>query len=308
LAEQHPPDLLELANGQVRAAHALREDLLAVLFPHGDVPPSELLQTRVKLKLLALIDGIERQLLGQSGEQRSWEMLARSGLLREKALVHFALARIAEERIVRTMQAAGASPLAQLPAKLLQNDNVIIAEMAGRLLQAEANSSDETLYLRLNAEMLHLLVWRVVAVLQQSALVDGLSLTENAKLMLAAHNPDADLSSAARKLAFFLGPDYREALLQPEKSGLSLFVANLSQSSGVDSDLIYRLIHEGTLEPLALMLRANDRDAEQLSRIIATLRGMKHEMSAELIERFAGVDAVDARAAISGWQSEGSAS
>jgi hypothetical protein len=307
LAEQHPPDFLEMANGQVRAAHALRDDLLAVLFPHGDVPPSELLQTRVKLKLLALVDGIERQLLGQSGEQRSWEMLARSGLLREKALVHFALARIAEERILRSMQVAGATTLAQLPARLLQSDNPNIAEMAGKLLQAEAKSSDDMLYLRLNAEMLHLLVWRVVAVLQQSALVDNQALTENAKAMLAAHDPDVDQSSAARKLAFFLGPDYREELLQPEKAGLSLFVAGLSQSSAMDSDLVYRLLYEGALEPLALLLRANDRDIEQLKQISLVLRGKEHDMSAELVERFAGVDAVDARAAISGWKSEGSA-
>jgi hypothetical protein len=302
LAEQRPEEFLEMANGQVRAAYALRDDLLAVLFPHGDTLPSELLQTRVKLKLLALVDGIERQLIGESLKQRSWGTLSRSGLLREKALIHFALARIAEERIHRNLQAAGASSLAQLPARLMGDDNANLAEMARKLLQAERNNDDSSLYLTLDPEILHILTWRVVAALQQQG-DDGETILANAKAMLAAHDDDANPANAARKLVFFLGPDYREALLRPEIAGLHLFVAGISQSSGLDSDLLFRLIDEARVEPLALLLRGNGVDPEQIDRAMVLLRGAQASLSPELLSQYAAIDPIDARSAIANWQS-----
>lgn len=308
MAEQAPVDFLEMANGQVLAAHALCDDLLAMLFPYSEVPPSELLQTRVKLKLLALVDGIERQLLPETqGTQRSWDVLARSGLLREKILVHFALARIAEERIEHKMQVAGVSPLAQLPAKLLRDENANLAEMARKLLQAERSRADDQLYLRLNAETLHMLCWRIVAVLQQTDMHDQDTLATNAKALLAGYTADADLAAAARKLAFFLGADCRDALTDPEIAGLHLFIAALSQFGGADSDLLYRLIGEASAESLALVLRASDVDAEKINPVAAILQGSVPALSAGQIAQYAALDPVDARAAVSAWQSEWSA-
>jgi hypothetical protein len=304
LADYDADDCVKMADGQVRAAYALRDDLLAVLFPHGDGLPSELLQTRVKLKLLALVDGIERQLLpSAAGKQQSWEPLARSGLLREGALVHFALARIAEQHVLRNMQASGISPLAQLPAELGRHDNKQLSVMARKLLQAEQADSDEQLFLRLPGELLHTLCWRVVAALQESETAD---LVEKAKALLAAHDPDNDPASVARKLVFFLGTDYRAELADPRRAGLHLFIASICQKSGVDSDLLYRLFAESSVQPLLLLLKAQAVAVDALPAILSVLRRSDDmEISPLLADVYASLDPIDARVAIACWVAEG---
>ena len=103
----NPEDAVTLATGQVVATHALRDDLMAVLFPRGGELPSELLQSRVKLKLQALTSGIERALLPRGPEQlQSWSLLSESGLLREPALIDFALSRIAEDKLLQNIKLA----------------------------------------------------------------------------------------------------------------------------------------------------------------------------------------------------------
>jgi hypothetical protein len=303
-----PEDYLAMAISQVDAAHALRDDLLSALFPRGVTPPSELLQTRVKLKLLSLVDGIERELTGNTDHQtRSWETLAQSGLLREKRLVHFALARIAEDQIrsnMHAMNGASAIVLGQLPTVLLAHENERLADMGRSLLNAEhlAYSGDEHLYRRLPDDQLHLLCWRIVAVLQQANAADDKELVARGQGLLAAHQIDQNPANIARKLVFFLGSDHRETLMDPRKAGLQLFVATLVQEYSLDADLVLRLFHESSPAPLLLMLKGVAVSVEQLPGFMAILRGTRSEdLTHDLIETYGALNTIEARAAISHW-------
>jgi hypothetical protein len=302
----NPNDYLEKASGQVRAANALRDDLLAVLFPRGSTMPSELLQTRVRLKLLALVASIEKHLLGaDTGSVRSWDILSQSGLLREPTLIHFALARVAEDKLKQNMQsAAGVSLLSQLSARLLNHENNRLADMATKLLNAD-QLGDEYLYQRLDGEHLHQLCWRIVAVLQQDVDVDDKALVAKAEALLSEHSGDRNAAVIARKLVFFLGGEHREMLLDPSASGSQLFIASLCEEYGLESDLVYRLIAEASTAPLLLMLKGKAVAVEQLPGILAVLRGSHDDASPDLGNIYALLDPVEARATVKSWAEEG---
>jgi hypothetical protein len=298
-------DYLEAATSQVRAAFALRDDLLAVLFPRGETAPSELLQTQVKLKVLALVNSIERRLLGTADSTtHSWDMLAKAGLLREVSLIQFALARIAEDQITRNIQAAGdAMILSQLPTRLLAHDNEHLAEMARKLINAEqrVRQSDAQLYHGLDSENLHLLAWRVVAALQQHSR-DKEKLVNKANALLSEHDGTQNPFAIARKLVFFLGSEHNKSLIDPRKAGLSLFVAALAQNYGLDSDLLLRLIGETSAGPLLLMLKGNGVAVEQLPAILSVLRGSAQaDTSPDLGSIYSMIDPINARATVAGW-------
>jgi hypothetical protein len=307
----NPEDYLDGATSEVRAAHALRDDLLAVLFPHGTALPTEMLQTQVKLKLQALVSGIEIAIGGESSSvdshESSWELLARSGLLREKALIDFALARVAEDRLQkRLMASSGVSLLAQLPTTLLSHENAKIAEMANALLRAEQRAlADDRMYTRVDPAQLHLLVWRIVAALQEIAGTENLEHAARAQGLLDAHDGEADPATIARKLAFFLGPDRRNDLLDPRKAGLQLFVAGIAQEFGLPTNMLFRLMGEASVAPLLLMLRGAGVPIEQLPATLTALRGSDGvDESPNLAEIYGAIDPVDARAQIDSWLDE----
>jgi hypothetical protein len=302
----NPEDYLAKASNDVRVARGLRDDLLAVLFPHGAALPSELLQTRVKIKLLALVEGIERRLLGSAEPSaQSWDILARSGLLREPALIHFALARIAEEKTARNMQQVSISALSQLPVQLLSHENSRLSGMARDLLHAEqlANGGNEQLHQRLDSIWLHPLCWRIVAALQGSIAVDKAELVVSAEQFLAVHDGKSDPSAVARKLVFFLSQEHAKELADPRKVGLHLFVAGMSQDFGLDSDSVLRLLAEGSDMPLLLLLKGRGVQVDEMPGILAALRGSK--IQPELVEIYAALDAVETRATIAGWKEIG---
>jgi hypothetical protein len=306
LGISNPDDYLDMANGQLRKANALRDDMLAVLFPYGEILPSELLQTKVKLKFLALVNGIEQLLLGKSdGSAKSWDLLVRSGLLREKALVHFALARIAEEKLRHNMQLADdVALLRQLPAQLLNHENGRLAEMAGTLLNADqrATHDDSQLYRQLSNEHLHLLCWRIVAVLQQLDIAPEHDIVSNAHNLLARHDEMQNSAPSARKLVFFLGAEYRAQLNDPRKAGLALFIASIAQDYGLESDLITRLIAEASPIALLLMLKGKAVPAEQVIGIVSVLRGPQiDDAEYDLLNIYGQLDPVDVRATVANW-------
>ena len=305
----NPEDAVTLAADQVLATHALRDDLMAVLFPRGGALPSELLQSRVKLKLQALTSGIERALLPQSAEKsRSWSLLAESGLLREPVLIDFALSRIGEDKLLQNMKiATGSSILGQLPVALLGQDNDRLSEMARKLLHAEqkAASDDNQLFQRLDSETLHLLCWRVVAALLESKAAENERLSEAAHTLLSAHDADLNPSAIARKLVFFLGQEYREELTDPCKAGLNLYVAALDQVYGLGSDFLLRLISSEHLAPLLVLLKGQGVSADQINEIIPALRGNTTDAALpDWQSAYAALNPVEARAAIMSWNAD----
>ena len=304
----NPEDAVAMANGQVFATHALRDDLMAVLFPRGGSLPSELLQSRVKLKLQALTSGIERALLKAEPERlQSWNLLSESGLLRERALIDFALSRIAEDTLRHNIEAASnSSILDQLPVTLLGHDNDRLSEMARNLLHAEqmSASDDSHLFQRLDSETLHLLCWRVVAALLECKAAENEALSAAAQTVLIEHDNDLNPSAIARKLVFFLGQEYRQQLADPCKAGLHLFVASLDQDYGLGGDFLLRLIGGEHPAPLLLLLKGQSLSADDVAEILPVLRGNSGDTSSfHWGAVYDALDAVEARAAIASWRS-----
>jgi hypothetical protein len=305
----NPEDAVTLAMRQVRATHALRDNMMAVLFPRGGMLPSELLQSRVKLKLQALTSGIEQALLPNGAVRlQSWNLLSESGLLREPSLIDFALSRIAEDMLLHNIQlASGSSVLGQLPVVLLGHDNDRLSDMARKLLYAEQiSASDESqLFQRLDSEGLHLLCWRVVAILLESKVAEKEALIEAAQTLLSSHNADINPSTIARKLVFFLGQDYREELADPRKSGLHLYAAALDQDYGLGSDFLLRLIGSEHVASLLLLLKGQSLSADEVTEIITALRGnCADNVVPDWQAVYAELDPVEARAAIASWKTD----
>jgi hypothetical protein len=256
-----------------------------------------------------LVQGLERHLTVKSSPgAQSWDMLSAAGLLREKGLIDFALARVCEDNVRQAMQASGtAAALAQLPVKLLGHDNIRIAEMARMLLFSEQRTagSDAHLFHRLPGEDLHLLCWRIVAALQENQLLDAHRLAESAKALLDAHSDGIDPAMIARKLVFFLTPDHRAQLVDPGKAGMHLFVAALAQDYGLNSDLLFRLIGGDSPAPLLLLLKGQGVAIEMLPYILIALRGAENaDASPVLANAYALLDPVEARATIATWAAD----
>lgn len=298
-----------MANGHIREAKALRENLLAVLFPHGGTLPSEMLQSRVRVKLKALTTGIEQAILpSDSQNDLSWPILSESGLLREGALIDFALARIAEDAVASHLRAeSGVNALQQLPVQLLGHDNGKIADLAKRLLHAaQMTESQETLlYHRLDSELLHLLCWRVAAALIELKAADGDIITGAANAFLAQHDNHLNPSVIARKLIFFLGNAYSDVVCDPRQSGLHMFVAGLARTFDLPDDLIMRFMDSGHAAPLMLLLKGLGLSAELAEPIIAALGGKAIiAMVPEFSAQYHALDPVEARAAICAWNND----
>ncbi len=303
-----PEDILEIADSDARAANALRDDLLAALFPYGTVPPSELLQTQVKIKLQALVAGLQLALGIDQASTGGWDILARSGLLREGSLIEFALARLAEEKLQRQLALSGyGSALAQLPVSLLGHENSRIAEMAKTLLQAEQLATDSRyLFERLAPEQLHPLCWRVVAAAHHEG---DTAIAQNAQKLLDMHSADRDPAMVARKLVFFVGSDDHVPFADLRKSGLRLFIAYLAQQLLLPSDQLLRLFGEGSVAPSMLLLKALAIPDEDAAEILMALRGAEdHSMHRSLAEYYSQLDMIDVRAQIANWTQSAGAS
>lgn len=303
----NPEDAVTLATDQVLATHALRDDLMAVIFPHGGTLPSELLQSQVKLKLQALTSGVERALLPKGlGRLQSWNLLSEAGLLREPILIDFALSRIAEDTLLQNIQTAtGSLILGQLPVTLLSHDNERLSNIARKLLYAEqmSVSDDSQMFQRLDSETLHLLCWRIVAALLEARAAENKLLSDAAQLLLSAHDTDLNPLAIARKLVFFLGQEYREELTDPRKAGLNLFVASLDQDYGLGTDFLLRLIGSEYVAPLLLLLKGQSLSVANVADIILVLRGNCVDNSLpDWPSLYAAMDSVDARAAIASWK------
>jgi hypothetical protein len=303
----NPEDVVTMATGQVLATHALRDDLMAVLFPRSGGLPSELLQSRVKLKLQALTSGMERALLNTKQERlQSWDLLSESGLLREPALIDFALSRIAEDKLRHNIQSApNSSILGQLTVTLLAHDNDRLSEMARSLLHAEqiSASDDSQLFQRLDNETLHLLCWRIVAALLECKAAENEVLSLAAQTLLSTHDNDLNPCAIARKLVFFLGQEHRDILKNPRTAGLHLFIASFDQDYGLGSDFLLRLIGGDHVTPLLLLLKGQSVPAAEAVEILAALRGNDARNDVpEWGSVYALLDPVEARAAIASWK------
>jgi hypothetical protein len=274
-------DLLALAAYHAQDAQARCIDVASMAFPNGHLVPSEELLASVGAKLRAIVIAIENRVKSEIDPAPmitpySWDILVKSGFLREPALIDFLLARYAEDRLLaRIAQNGDCDTGEQLPAKLINHDDALICETAQSVLASETigRKSLKLLYCEMSPEQLHQLVWRIIAALQISSGARNDDHINAAKAMLASYDEGQIGKVAARKLVHFIRAEYQSQLADPQQAGLTLFVSFLASKTQLDHDHVLRLIDSHSSAPLAIMLRMCGLPREEAMAIICLFKG-----------------------------------
>jgi hypothetical protein len=270
------------------AAHAatlrlFADDVACLLFPRTTPVPSEELLATLRLTLHRLVSAVEGALGIEEADKASqcWELLSRSGLLRENLLIDFCIARIAEQRIRSRIDHSGATILKQLPARLLHDADPLLSETARSLLAAESQSLSgdaQALFAQLPPELLHFLSWRVVAALKTdqalSSRAEG-SIENLCVKMLSGRKDGSLLQASASKLVYFLPEKLHGTLDDPVAAGLSMFVASLAMRTGLAADIVYRLIDGESVEAFLVLMRACGFEFDAVLLLAEYLRGIR---------------------------------
>jgi hypothetical protein len=268
-------NLIAVGAEYARDIHALCADISSIIFPSAIVPASEATVAAVSSRLRQVVSDIEAQLTSSDlkASSKTWEMLARSGFLREPDLVGFMLARVSEDRLeVRLGESA-----MSMTRELLDHADGNVADAAQSLLAAKSlhRYGGGRTFLELPAEILHKLCWRVAAACEVTAGARQPDVVAAARLMIAQYSESVRIPAAAGKIAYLIDDAERRALLDPKKAGLNLHIACLSASLGLDYDHSVQLIDADSSAPYAMMLRALDIPKEQAVDAIITLRSDK---------------------------------
>jgi hypothetical protein len=315
----HSEDRNWLAAGLSGAA-AIRlqaGDVGCALFPQSGAAPNEALLATVRLTLYRLVAGVETQLIDASAAEHlpaSWEPLCTAGLLRDNGLIDFCLARHAERQIRLRLGEVVWGFEQQLAATLLHDADPILSEAAANVLRGEnleLHESPEALTSQLPIDLAHALAWKVVAGLQFTdspvSATRG-ELVKSCQKFLAGHNEGATLQNAAAKLVFFLPETRLPDLIDPCRSGLAIFVASLSRTTGLPQDRLYRLLDHDHPAAAMLALRASGLSAEAAIHALQALRHGRFgdDRYAVSYDELAAIAQADASAALSQFMSGGS--
>lgn len=296
----HGPDqndsLLKVGADYARDIHALCADVSASIFPSAIVPPSDAMINAASSKLLQIIGDIEARLssIDRPGPPQTWEMLARSGFLREAELIDFILARVAEDRLSARSDGQVASP-----ERLLDHADGNIADTAQMLLAAESlhRLAPGNAHLGMPAELLHKTVWRVVAALEVIHGSRQQDVVIAARKVIAEYTEANRIQAAARKIVHFMNVSEQQELLDPRMSGLQLHIAAISASLDLEHDHVLRLIDASSSAPYAILLKAVDVPKAKALEAIFLLRGdMLSSREAGIIDT--GYELLDTASAI----------
>ncbi len=252
----HNDQLLKVAAEYARDIHAVCADVATVIFPSAISPPSDATVSAVSAKLMQIVSDIEAAISKDSATSPplTWQIMAKSGFLREPDLIDFILARVAEDRLEATFD----SDNAKLPSRLLDHSDGNIADAAQMLLAARSlhRHAVGNSYLTLSPELLHKTCWRVVAALEVVHGARRSDVVGAARAMIADYAESDRAQAAARKILHFSTEPERRVLLNPAIAGVHLHVAALSTYLDLDQDHIVRLIDSGSSAPYAIMLAA----------------------------------------------------
>jgi hypothetical protein len=307
-------DLQTAASYFARDAQAQCIDVSAMAFPIGHKSPNEEMLSAVAVKLRYLILGIEKAVVSnqdivQSSVPQSWNLLLHSGFLKEPILIDFVLAQFASDRLTaRVLENSNTRLVDQLPAQLLSDSSLLIADAAQTLLASETHMrrSPEFIYQQLSSELLHQTTWRVVAALQVLTGQKNEVHISNSKRLLSNHDEGNSVRAASRKIVHFLTGREENAVLNPAKSGVAIFVASLAARTGLDHDHILRLIDGHSSAPLALILRACDLTRETAMEIICLFKGFNlTPLEISYVDRhFETLTRGDAQSDLASWRAE----
>lgn len=301
LSPGHHEDLLSVATAHARDVDALCLDVAAIIFPSATLSPSEATISAVSVKLLQLVRDIEVKLAGDTREPRTWPLLVRSGFLRETALVDFAMARVAEDRINERLgpgQPAFVSGLLDHPDKNVANAAQMLLAADSLHLRAEGRT-----FLNLPPELLHKSCWRVVAALEVSQGERSEEVIQAAHALIVSYNEARTAPAAARKIVHFLQDQTRGDLLDPAICGVHLFVAQLSAALSLEHDHILRIIDfESALAFIIVMAAVGISKAAALQILLGLRSQMLSPREAAIFEAsYASISKQEALNTVTSW-------
>ncbi len=297
----HNEDLLSVATAHARDADALCLDVASIIFPSATHSPSEATISAVSVKLLQIVRDIEVRLAGDAREPKTWPLLVRSGFLRETALVDFAMARVAEDRLGTRL---GVGQPAFVTG-LLDNADENVRGAARILLAADSLHlrAQGHAFLNLPPELLHKCCWRVVAALEVSQGERSEEVGKAAQELIASYDEAHTAQAAARKIVHFLGDAALSDFLDPHKCGVHLFVAQLSAELNLQHDHILRIMDFESAFGFMVMLSAIGLPKSDALRILLDLRSqMLTPREAAVFETsYAGLNPQAALEAVASW-------
>ncbi len=247
-------------------------------------------------KRLSMIDDVSPELAAKLADQSieiAEPMLTKSGVLKDEQLIEIIRNRTDAHRMAIAIRfhvsEDVSSELIELGSEdvveaLVNNENVEISELSMKYLVAESRNLDrfqEPLLSRhdLPAELAYQMYWWVSAALRRKIIVefnvdntqmdDALEMAT--KTAIQNHGATDGIMRTALRLAKELAGKgeldiiFLRGCLRQEK--INLFVAGLSELTGLDVDIIWRAIRERTGESLAIIAKSLDIDRDIFASI-----------------------------------------
>ena len=297
--------LMKVGAEHAHDVDALCTDIAAVIFPTAVNPPTESTISAVSAKLIRLVADLEARLLSRRNPHfpMTWEILSKSGFLREPDLIDFILARVAEDRL----SACIAQDKVKSASVYLDDQNGVLADAAQTLLAAESlhKAGAGNTYLGLTSELLYKLTWQIVAAIE---ICEGARQPDTilaAKSLLSGFCEADRAQDAARKIVHFSEESNQTFISYPDIFGLHLHVAALSADLELDQDHILRLIDSSSSAPYAVMLAACSIAKTQALKNIFLFRGdLISPREAGIFDAgYSDIEVEDARVQVGFWAS-----
>lgn len=272
-------DLITVAENNVRDCEFLRADLASVIFPQSNQPVSEEMLAFVRRDNLAIVTGIARAICGDAHLPKNITDRERlRHFSTDPALLEFFIARYAACRLEKRLSANNDIPLSQsLPARLLAEPDHNIAECGQIILAASGfrRRGGAAEWAELPSEILHQIVWRMVADLENMGVGEREANRTNAQKMLADHSESYQADVAAKKFLHLAEDRFSDELNDIGKSGLALFIAKISMQLKLAPNHILRLIDGPSLSACAIFQRGLDIPEELAMQNICLLYGFE---------------------------------
>ncbi len=247
-------------------------------------------------KRLSTIDDVSPELAAKLADQSieiAEPMLTKSGVLKDEQLIEIIRNRTDAHRMAIAIRfhvsEDVSSELIELGSEdvveaLVNNENAEISELSMKYLVAESRNLDrfqEPLLSRhdLPAELAYQMYWWVSAALRRKIIIefnvdntqmdDALEMAT--KTAIQNHGATDGIMRTALRLAKELAGKgeldivFLRGCLRQEK--INLFVAGLSELTGLDVDIIWRAIRERTGESLAIIAKSLDIDRDIFASI-----------------------------------------
>jgi hypothetical protein len=314
-------NLLQLADSMGREQEHFARDLVNRVFPHSMIAISDRDVAGVKRCLADWIFAIETALAqGDNAPAKtgsvfphSWATLTASGLLSDDALVQEARMRMLLWQFAQPSGAMEGTPIHVAPQYLSQlagSENPLLADAAMRLMSAilRDKSNAPGQLVELPAEVLHLLVWRVIAAYEVISPGRHVELQAKVPAILAAHDEGQAHGRSAQYLAHKLMElhlvDAQRPTLAPAKQGLALSLALLTLASGLNFLQLAQMAMEPGLARMCVVLRALGYDEQAAGALLGWIVGrLGHENAAvSTLSRYDSATVDGARAMMTQWR------